>query len=416
MEPQKKLNIILNKSIEIAYPSMYGPYNPYKPSIVKSEIITGSPLKELIDSLDFFPVLMVPSKMKSNIEFPPNEQIHQAFPSLLKPPSFHSSPPAPPIPPIKPANTKSIYKNKLHFSPTEAGFSSRIFFGALMFFWGSTCVVLKMFQWGEDKHPVPIGIWIFCGIILVYQLRKFFSKKTFELTPVFIKTVEMSNKEYAPLLNLFEKKQTQFLKLQEIYNESAKKYNFEKMEFYTKSGQYQNYLQYYGNELIKKKYYENISAQEAPTRNRNVPKKGKTENDFLVYLEKHFSGKIQIDMALGSFSKPYSPDFTYINKTNNLHIDIEIDEMYDLVDKKPIHFKGGDDERRNQYFLKSNWVIIRFAEEQIQKHPEDCCKYIQFVENYICNPFKNKIEKTTLPIIKCWTYEEAYLNALKNKR
>jgi very-short-patch-repair endonuclease len=102
--------------------------------------------------------------------------------------------------------------------------------------------------------------------------------------------------------------------------------------------------------------------------------KGKSEAYFLKYLQKYFSGQIQIDLALQINQAYYYPDFTFFSKKHQLYIDIEIDEPYNFKGK-PTHCIGFDD-TRNLFFMEAGWIVVRFTEEQVVRQPVQCCKFI----------------------------------------
>ncbi|TEB40545.1 hypothetical protein D0809_30065, partial [Flavobacterium circumlabens] len=98
------------------------------------------------------------------------------------------------------------------------------------------------------------------------------------------------------------------------------------------------------------------------------------ESYFDYKLSKYFKGHIKTKKVIDNGWKyPYQPDFILYYQKYNLCIDIEIDEPYAMGSKKPIHF---DDDKRNKFFLSKGWHIIRFAEEQICRYPDLCCKMI----------------------------------------
>ncbi|APB35208.1 hypothetical protein GlitD10_2864 [Gloeomargarita lithophora Alchichica-D10] len=112
---------------------------------------------------------------------------------------------------------------------------------------------------------------------------------------------------------------------------------------------------------------------------RQPPQSGVSEVYLHSFLIQYFPGMIHSNLALGdpikTQKRPYYPDFTYINKTLNLYLDIEIDEPYFYSDNrlKPHHIK---DEKRNEFFLAAGWVVVRFSEYQVVTQPKSCCKYI----------------------------------------
>jgi len=137
-------------------------------------------------------------------------------------------------------------------------------------------------------------------------------------------------------------------------------------------------------------------------------KTGFTESFFEQKLEKYFKSYILKNVAINDGRKyPYQPDYVFYYPEKSLFIDIEIDEPYAYHSKKAIHI---DDKKRNNYFLQKGWSIIRFAEFQITKYPELCCKIIS---EHIRNLTGENIwiegfhELENLKIVKAWNLKEA---------
>ena len=109
-----------------------------------------------------------------------------------------------------------------------------------------------------------------------------------------------------------------------------------------------------------------------------LPKRGRSEIFFLAFLQQHFGAatifinhRVSVDDE--RLKTPwYYPDFIY-HDTSGLCIDIEIDEPYALDSRKPIHCQGQDD-YRNAFFLRKQWVVVRFTEQQVMQHPLLCCQ------------------------------------------
>ncbi|WP_163377805.1 hypothetical protein [Cyclobacterium sp. SYSU L10401] len=146
-------------------------------------------------------------------------------------------------------------------------------------------------------------------------------------------------------------------------------------------------------------------------------KTGFTESFFEQKLQKYFKSHILKDVVINDGRKfPYQPDYVFHYAEHNLFIDIEIDEPYAYISKKPIHI---DDEKRNDYFLNKGWSIIRFAEIQITKYPELCCKIIS---EHIRNLTGENIwiegfhELDELNIVKAWDFYEASTMATDSYR
>jgi very-short-patch-repair endonuclease/predicted RNA-binding Zn-ribbon protein involved in translation (DUF1610 family) len=149
------------------------------------------------------------------------------------------------------------------------------------------------------------------------------------------------------------------------------------------------------------------------------PPKGHSESQFERDLWRYFPGKIYTGWLVKrpDYNQPYVPDFVYWDRVLNLHIDIEIDEPYTHDLRQPLHHLGcHKDEQRNQFFLNSGWIVIRFSEAQIVKSPASCCKAIASViaritnDNTFMNAFR---DVPTLKPDRRWTYSESQQMAEK---
>lgn len=196
------------------------------------------------------------------------------------------------------------------------------------------------------------------------------------------------------------------------YQEKVKTYFHEKSVVINKRNNL-NEVKKYKTQKMKETLAKTVRAE---IHYKNV--KGRTELYFLDILNKYFNGRIETDKVIELFtkSKPYSPDYILVNESNNLHINIEIDEPYVSGIKKAIHYveeQNSDlnsDRKRNHYFTEKGWIVIRFAEEQVLKYPDDCCKFIIEVCNIIeqvHSSVNNIVNINYPPKIKCWTANEA---------
>jgi hypothetical protein len=109
---------------------------------------------------------------------------------------------------------------------------------------------------------------------------------------------------------------------------------------------------------------------------------GASERAFGQVLETFFPGRVkaQLRLPIPNWDGAYSTDFTISFPEIGIWIDVEIDEPYDYKTGNPTHCS--DDERdrnRNSFFLKNNWIVVRFSEEQVVRYPESCCKEIALV-------------------------------------
>lgn len=177
-----------------------------------------------------------------------------------------------------------------------------------------------------------------------------------------------------------------------------KKYRSLQLSYEKKSGRYQNelenfkiekqrhdeqyralqtpeYIQGYQRELTLDALSQTISVDGS----NSTAKCGHSEQAFHDHLRRYFNGNILIRqwLKIPGFHKPYTPDFSFVDRETGLHIDIEIDEPYVFESGKPIHFIEADkDKKRDQFFLNKGWLVIRFSEEQAVRWPGSCCKVV----------------------------------------
>lgn len=103
----------------------------------------------------------------------------------------------------------------------------------------------------------------------------------------------------------------------------------------------------------------------------------------------------------------YRPDFCLYWEKKNLYIDIEIDEPYDIVSRKPIHYLGNGDNLRDRYFIRNGWCVLRFAEQQIKDNVEGVINYVKRILRWLTDESEIKFHEDTLASINRWSYEEA---------
>lgn len=118
------------------------------------------------------------------------------------------------------------------------------------------------------------------------------------------------------------------------------------------------------------------------------PQKGYTEDALFSALMKKNAinnWEVKIDTEVGI----YYPDIVIV--CNDICIDIEIDEPYSYEEGQETHYIGSRDEKRNQFFVDNNWIVIRFSEKQIATDLNKCVMFIESVYT-ICNSVFN--EKT----------------------
>lgn len=156
----------------------------------------------------------------------------------------------------------------------------------------------------------------------------------------------------------------------------------------------------------------------------STAQKGVSEERFLDRLKVYFKALENISLSFGGqFPLPgsvfsYSIDLALRDRTTGLSIDIEIDEPYEGKTKQPHHCS--DDERdsnRDRFFSEGNWVVIRFAEEQVVRYPTACCDFIARSISQITGLAMNEIDlPKKVPPIARWTTFQARQMASRQLR
>ncbi|MBN3950119.1 MAG: DUF559 domain-containing protein [Nostoc sp. NMS7] len=167
-----------------------------------------------------------------------------------------------------------------------------------------------------------------------------------------------------------------------------------------------------------------VLSQTIPHDGNNLqpPIEGQNEKFFKEYLNQHFSQNIykNLQLIIPNYEYPYTPDFAYIDQGLKLYIDIELDEPYVYHTGAPTHYLGAwKDNKRNNFFNKKGWVVVRFSEEQVICYPHSCCKTIAQViaqiigDTSTLNQFDNISD---LEQQRQWTEQEAVEMAANKKR
>ena len=112
----------------------------------------------------------------------------------------------------------------------------------------------------------------------------------------------------------------------------------------------------------------------------------------------------------------YRPDICLYWEKKNVYIDIEIDEPYDIVSRKPIHYKGNGDNLRDRYFIRNGWCVIRFAEQQVHDNVDGIANYIKRVLSWLTEDENIKFNEDSLDSVDRWSYEQAETMASDNIR
>jgi len=165
---------------------------------------------------------------------------------------------------------------------------------------------------------------------------------------------------------------------------------------------------------LKKNFYNVISCSrifQKPCKEYSH-EKNKRINSFIKLLEYYFDKKQIFYNACTVKIETYRyyPVFAYVDKRNQVFVDIEIDKAYSIKDKSPtISSVFGGDSKRDSDLVKQGWTVIRFSTKQLKNQPESCCKIVAqyLVSIYADQSFLSKF--TDVPDIiqeKCKTMDD----------
>jgi hypothetical protein len=110
-----------------------------------------------------------------------------------------------------------------------------------------------------------------------------------------------------------------------------------------------------------------------------MAQKGVSEKYLEGYLKQYFG---DLEMTEDYFPLledkfGYTTDFSLVDPTSGLAIDLEVDEPYEGKLKTPHHCTDNSKDRvRNEFFLKKGWIVLRVSEFQVINQPESVCKLI----------------------------------------
>ncbi len=106
---------------------------------------------------------------------------------------------------------------------------------------------------------------------------------------------------------------------------------------------------------------------------------GASEVAFGEVLKECFGDRVQsqLKFPIPGRDTSYSTDFALMFPEIGLAFDLEVDESYALKTGRATHSVDHYHDRyRNTFFLNGNWIVVRFAEEQVVRYPKSCCKEV----------------------------------------
>jgi hypothetical protein len=235
----------------------------------------------------------------------------------------------------------------------------------------------------------------------------------------FYKTGKWDNQSYHKKIEDYELEKRNFPKKIEEYENQVLIYKKDIDKYHDnvrKSLQIKNLLKF--RSKMYEQLYEGDAIEFEPCDEEDDIFSGTSESFFYNYLLNIEGLSIFRHSKLTVGDTYYYPDFIAVVDSHGFYIDIEIDEPYESVSKMPIHYideyEDSVDSRRNEYFKECGWFVIRFAEEQIVKAPDEC---INFIRKFVNKIVSFSIEEPNMEFESYkWTAVEAETLALKDYR
>lgn len=364
-----------------------------------------------------YPIVKIPSEIKKIIDWNPLEDEQPKKPSLpVRPPAI--SDPTLPAKPVEPKIEKDslgclsvffivpiIFLFSLANNQKHSEFWGVVAWGLILAFIYFFFKIVNKNQESEQKYnidrtkyPKELELW---------------KDKCEEIKKKYEMELKEQDSAYKLELDLFEK----------VHLEHYKR-EVEKFEEYRQSEAARSKIQLQKIRRLKEylSKIKNIKDFESNFK----PTKGVSEQDFHDFIIKKLAlyrdgDRVKLYTEKTAPNSYYLPDILFEFRIGNqfLRVDIEIDEPYVGKDGTPIHYIESNDKTRDAYFLINSWIVIRFAEEQIVKNPDECFHFILYTL-HDCIFYGKKYWQEEiiplLPIIKRWTEAEAHAMAFRRYR
>lgn len=152
-----------------------------------------------------------------------------------------------------------------------------------------------------------------------------------------------------------------------------------------------------------------------PSESSENTRLGASELEFGKILKRHFDCVFSQQQLLPlGHDRPYSADFVVVELNTGLHIDLEIDEPFSFTGEQ-IHYVGVDD-YRNKCFVDANWLVLRFAEEQIKSQPLRCLRVLaNLIAKYTLNTTWQVLFQNVEPLTPIWQWTQAKSKKLEKQ-
>lgn len=118
------------------------------------------------------------------------------------------------------------------------------------------------------------------------------------------------------------------------------------------------------------------------------------EEMLIDKISKYLGDQIEIlndaMLLLSDSERPFQPDIALIETKSglNIRIDIEIDEPFDPLTEKPLHYIGCGDDFRDLRLNSVGWIVIRFSAGRVFNETKECVAYISRFLSSIYPEFK----------------------------
>jgi hypothetical protein len=307
----------------------------------------------------------------------------------------------------------------------------------------------------KDEGSFVVNLWflVFVNIMIVPFVFAVFEGGWFAVliinvilvilyTWAYISSKDNEEKEYQRAINSYPRKIEEYKNDLKKYEQEMEESNIaykaecEKYEQELARLKSQEYLFSFRQNLFLSQLRSSKTPSAVDTTN---VKKGVSESSFYLLLKKKYGNNIIENYCLNGNPTAF-PDMLYWDKSINLIIDIEIDEPYVGSSGEPIHYllnqignrdcRGNDmgekyygfsvadsvDEWRDKAMNDVNWIVIRFAEQQIFQNSDGCIKFIDYVIEKVKKMDIDFSTQTFILPIKRWTKDEAHNMAYRRFR
>lgn len=333
-------------------------------SLYSQDMEVGEKLSSLKDN-GSYPFIVFPNSFSSIIESPVNSDSLLEYCILTKGdlPCLKSL--KEPLKPLEPhlsdIPTSHYVRVKEHFWKSTNGF--------IVIMWSIVALLLG----GVPGYAVFDGLMGSLIMILLW-------------VPLLILTLIRDGEKRKDVLETvpYTKEELEALTLQE-----RNRFDMAMEEYSQALHQYEEDLKYYKNAMKKRKSImrlsipaylswrlrSSFSQSNDYSVTDNPPKKGRSEDTLFSCLMRSIPSKVHIDTVISG----YYPDIM-VTTNNNVYIDIEIDEPYEMDSKIEIHYIGCEDATRDSRIANRDWIVLRFSEKQIMT---DCTACSKLIENLI---------------------------------